>query len=229
MPSRDRVRVHEIFYSIQGEGTRAGWPCVFVRLTGCHLRCTYCDTEEAFYSGTWMSLNEVLERVCTYGCPFVLLTGGEPLLQPGAFELLRRLADRFETVAVETSGTLPIADVDPRVVRVMDLKTPSSGYVHRNRWDNLDHLTARDELKFVIGTREDYVWSRDVVLRRGLLGRLPITFSPVTGTPDRTGLALYQGHLDPHLLAEWILQDRLNVRLGLQLHKLIWSPTASGV
>ena len=229
MPRADRVRVHEIFYSIQGEGTRAGWPCVFVRLTGCQLRCTYCDTEEAFYDGRWMSLDDVLGQVERFGCTFVLVTGGEPLLQPGAFELLRRLADRFETVAVETSGTVPIEDTDARVVRVMDLKTPSSGFSHRNRWENLDHLTPRDELKFVIGTREDYEWSRDVVRRRGLLGRLPITFSPVIGTPDRTGLTLYQGHLEPRLLAEWILEDRLPVRLGLQLHKLIWSPTASGV
>jgi len=228
MASTDLL-INEIFHSIQGESTWAGLPCTFIRLTGCHLRCTYCDTEYSFHEGSWMSLDEVVTAATTYGCRTVELTGGEPLLQPAARLLLARLADSFETVLLETSGAVSIADIDPRVIRVMDLKTPSSGESHRNLWSNLSLLTPRDELKFVIGTREDYDWSVGVLREHGLLGRCPVLFSPVTGCDDSSGLSLYKGHLDPADLAAWMLADRLDVRLGLQLHKIIWSPTARGV
>ncbi len=227
--SAARLKVNEIFHSLQGEGTRAGLRCVFIRLTGCNLRCTYCDTEYAFYDGRWMSLDEILAAARAFDCPFVEVTGGEPLLQPALGALLERLLSAFETVALETSGALRIAAIDPRVVRIVDLKTPSSGECDRNCWENLDQLTPRDELKFVIGTRQDYEWARDVLHRHQLAARCPVLLAPVTGTPDIQGLALYKGHLEPATLAGWILADRLPVRLGLQLHKLIWSPSARGV
>jgi len=231
MGRSDELRVNEIFHSIQGEGTRAGLPCVFIRLTGCHLRCTYCDTEYAFYEGEWMSIDQILDRVRRYDCPFVEVTGGEPLLQPAAYPLMARLLDEFRTVALETSGAISIERVDPRVVRIVDLKTPSSGEADRNCWSNIELLTPNDEVKLVIGTRADYEWSRDVVRRYDLPRRCPVLFSPVVGVPEveRERFQLYQGGLEPRLLAEWILADRLDVRLGLQLHKLIWSPTARGV
>lgn len=228
-----RLRVNEIFHSIQGEGTRAGQRCVFIRLTGCHLRCNYCDTEYAFYEGGWMTLDEILDQARSIGCRIVEVTGGEPLLQPAAIELLRRLADEFETALLETSGAVSIADVDPRVVRIVDVKTPSSGEADRNHWPNLDLLTTRDEVKFVIGTRADYEWSRDVLRRHDLPARCAVLFSPVQGLGPGAaasgGLQLYKGGLDPADLAAWILEDRLDVRLGLQLHKFIWSPMARGV
>lgn len=226
-----RLRVNEIFHSIQGEGTRAGQRCVFVRLTGCHLRCTYCDTEYSFYEGDWMTLDEILATVASYDCPFVEVTGGEPLLQPDVYALLDRLLESAAVVAVETSGAVSIEKVDPRVVRIVDLKTPSSGEVARNHWPNVDLLTANDEVKFVIGTREDYEWSRDVVRSRGLAEKCPVLFSPVIGVPAGAseGLQLAQGGLDPRELAEWILADRLAVQFSLQVHKFVWSPTMRGV
>jgi 7-carboxy-7-deazaguanine synthase len=233
-----RLRVNEIFHSIQGEGTRVGRRCVFVRLTGCHLRCTYCDTEYAFYEGDWKTLDEILAEIRGYGCPFVELTGGEPLLQPAAIELLSRLCDDYPEVAVETSGAVSIERVDPRVIRIVDVKTPGSGEESRNVWSNLALLTPRDEVKFVISDRRDYEWSRDVVRREGLMQRCAVLFSPVIGFEARNAggnlpvageFELYRGNLDPRLLAEWILADRLDVQFSLQLHKFIWDPKQRGV
>ncbi len=213
----DRLRVNEIFHSIQGEGTRAGVRCAFVRLTGCHLRCTYCDTEYAFHEGGWMTLDAVVDAVAAFGCPTVEVTGGEPLLQPGVYPLMRRLADVHPTVMIETSGAVLMDRVDPRVVRIMDLKCPSSGEAHRNEWRNIDLLTPRDELKFVIGGRADYEWARTVMAERRLSLRCPVLMNPV------------YGELELSELASWILEDRLEVRIGVQLHKLIWSPQTRGV
>ncbi len=212
-----RLRVNEIFHSVQGEGTRAGVRCVFVRLTGCHLRCTWCDTEYAFHEGAWMTLDEIVTQVRDYNCPTVELTGGEPLLQPGAFPLLTQLADAFESVLLETSGAVSIAEVDPRVVRIVDIKCPGSGEVERNHWPNIELLTPRDEIKFVIADRDDYEWAKDVLARHDLPKRCPVILAPVYGA------------LAPLDLTNWVLADRLDVRIGLQLHKLIWEPDTRGV
>lgn len=213
----DRLRITEIFHSVQGEGTRAGVRCVFVRLTGCHLRCTWCDTAYAFDQGDWMTLDEIVERVRSFRCPTVEVTGGEPLLQPAVYPLLTRLADAFETVLLETSGAVSIADVDPRVARIVDVKCPGSGEVEENEWGNLDLLTPRDELKFVLVDRADYDWAKTIIAEHDLTGRCPLLFSPV------------HGQLSPLELTEWILADELDVRLGLQLHKYIWQPDTRGV
>lgn len=229
MGSKGGVTVNEIFCSIQGESTWVGLRCAFVRLSGCPLRCTYCDTEYAFHDGRHMTLEEVLAAVRELNCPMVEVTGGEPLAQTGTRPLLARLADEFNVVLLETSGALPIDAIDPRVHRIVDVKTPSSGEAPRNYLPNLDLLTPRDELKFVIGSREDYDWSVAQLRARTLIGRCPILFAPVTGCDDSAGLQLYKGHLDPSLLASWILADRLDVRMNLQVHKYIWSPMARGV
>ncbi len=212
-----RLKINEIFHSVQGEGTRSGVRSVFIRLTGCHLRCSYCDTEYAFYEGGWRTLDEILEQVRAYRCPVVEVTGGEPLLQPDVYPLLTRLCDEFPTVMLETSGAVSIDRCDPRVIRIVDFKCPSSGEAHRNHWPNVRLLTPRDEVKFVVGTREDYEWSRDVIAQHTLLARCPVLMQPVFDL------------LTPQILAEWVLEDRLDVRFSLQLHKLIWSPTARGV
>ncbi len=227
--SAERLRINEIFHSIQGEGTRAGQPCVFIRLTGCHLRCSYCDTEYAFYEGNWRTLSEILEEVRSYGCPFVEITGGEPLLQPAVYPLMTALVADYPTVALETSGAMTIRDVDPRIVRIVDLKTPSSGEVDRNCWENLDLLTPDDEIKFVIGDRTDYDWARDVIERHDLSKRCTVLLSPVCGRVEPGTIPVAQGHLDPQWLAEWMLADRLEARLSLQIHKMIWSPETRGV
>ena len=204
------MRVNEIFYSLQGESSFAGRPCVLVRLTGCHLRCSWCDSEHAFYEGEWMSVGEVLARVATLGCPLVELTGGEPLLQPGALPLLEALCDAGYQVLLETSGALDISAVDPRVRRIVDVKCPGSGEVERNHWPNLERLRPSDELKLVLADEADYEWARDLVLERRLHESCPVWFSPVAET------------LDPARLAGWILRDHLPVRMQLQLHKLLW-------
>ncbi len=230
MNTPPRLRINEIFHSIQGEGVRAGLPCVFIRLTGCHLRCTYCDTEYSFYEGGWMTLDEIVERVAAYGCRVVEVTGGEPLLQPGVYPLMTRLADGFDTVLLETAGALSIERVDPRVVRIVDFKTPSSGECERNCWENVARLTPRDEVKFVIGDRADYEWARAAIARLGLSDRCPVLMQPVTNAQSASAaLKLAKGNLAASDLAAWILADGLPVRLSLQLHKLIWSPTARGV
>jgi 7-carboxy-7-deazaguanine synthase len=209
--------VNEIFHSIQGEGTRAGVPCVFVRLTGCDLRCAWCDTQYAYEGGRRMGLDEIVDQVRAYRCPTVEITGGEPLLQPDVYLLLTRLADEFPTVLLETSGALSIADVDPRVVRILDIKCPASGESERNHWPNLDLLTPRDEVKLVLADRGDYDWAKATVARYHLAARCPVIFAPVHGA------------LDAAELARWMLADRLNVRLGVQLHKLLWPGARRGV
>ena len=205
-----QLRITEIFLSLQGESRSAGRPTVFVRLTGCPLRCDYCDTEYAFRGGTWMALEEVLERVDAFGVPYVCVTGGEPLAQNACPGLVSALCDRGYRVSVETSGALDCSVLDPRAIKVMDLKTPASGELHRNRYENLDHLTSEDELKLVICDRGDYEWARDLLRQRGLADRCEVLFSPCYGRQD------------PRDLAEWVLADRLPVRLQLQLHKLLW-------
>lgn len=229
MHKRPRLKINEIFHSIQGEGTRAGQRCVFIRLTGCHLRCTYCDTEYAFFEGKWMSLDAIVDTAMQYACPFVEVTGGEPLLQPDVYALIARLLDAFETVALETSGAVSIARVDPRAVRIVDLKTPSSGEATRNCWENIELLTPRDEVKFVIGSREDYEWACDALRRHAIASRCAVLFSPVIAQPNAGELLLAKGGIDPQLLAEWMLADRVDARLSVQVHKVVWSPDARGV
>ncbi len=211
------LRVNEIFHSIQGESTRAGEPCVFVRLTGCNLRCVWCDTAYAFHEGTEMSLAAILEQVAAHGCRMVEVTGGEPLLQDEVIPLLKELVARGHEVLLETGGSLPIEHVPPGVRRILDIKCPASGESARNRWENLDHLRDGDELKFVLANRGDYDWAAALIDERGLAGRCPLLFSPV------------HGDLPPADLAGWVLEDRLPVRVQLQLHKLLWPGVVRGV
>jgi 7-carboxy-7-deazaguanine synthase len=212
------LTVNEIFYSIQGESTRAGRPCVFVRLTACDLRCTWCDTPYAFHEGQKRSIDEVIETVEAYDCPLVEITGGEPLLQEDVYELMERLMARGRTVMLETGGHRPIARVPPAVVKIVDVKCPGSGESGKNHWANLEQLAPHDEVKFVVTDRADYDYARDVIARHDLARRsVAILMSPVHGV------------LDPRLLSEWVLADHLPVRVQLQLHKFIWSPTTRGV
>lgn len=205
----DRLKISEIFYSIQGEAQFSGWPTVFVRLTGCPLRCTYCDTEYAFAGGQWRTFDEILAEVARYETPYVCVTGGEPLAQPRCVRLLHALADRGYTVALETSGAFDIGGIDARISRVVDVKTPGSGEAKKNRWENLALLTERDALKFVICNREDFDWAKEVVAERGPFA-CPVFFSPsYTELPARQ-------------LADWILAARAPVRLQMQLHKALW-------
>jgi len=213
----DTVQVNEIFFSIQGEGERSGWPCIFIRLAFCNLRCAWCDSEYTFYEGSEMSVVQVLDSISGYPCRLVELTGGEPLLQEAAFPLMTALCDKGYEVMVETSGSLDISGVDERVRRIMDLKCPGSGMQSRNRMDNLPLLKSTDELKFVIKDRLDYEWAKELVLREELNTRCPVLFSPVWDALDFADLA------------EWILDDGLPVRLQLQIHKFIWDPQARGV
>jgi 7-carboxy-7-deazaguanine synthase len=214
----DTLVIHEIYASIQGESTFAGLPCTFVRTTGCNLRCTWCDTPQAFHGGTRMRREDVLARALALGTPLVELTGGEPLLQPGVLPLMAELCDAGKTVLVETSGEADVAGVDPRVHKIMDLKCPGSGEVARNRWTNLEHIGPRDEIKFVLAHRADYEWMRAVVRERALAGR----------TPNLLASAVF-GRLPTRELVAWVLEDRLPVRVQLQLHKFIWKPDATGV
>ena len=206
-----RLRITEIFYSLQGESRTVGLPTVFVRLTGCPLRCRYCDTTYAFHGGRFMSQRDVLARVAAYGPRYVTVTGGEPLAQPACLPLLRALCDAGYEVSLETGGALDIAGVDPRVVVVLDLKTPGSGEAEKNRYDNLERLKRTDQVKFVVCDRADYEWSRDALARFGLDRRAEVLFSPAHGA------------MDARALAEWILEDRLPVRMQVQLHKLLWN------
>jgi len=210
--------VNEIFYSIQGESTHAGCPCVFVRLTGCNLRCDWCDTEYAFNEGRRMTVEEIAEQVQGYRCPLAEITGGEPMLQEGVYPLMRALLGRGLSVMIETSGASDVSRIDPRVIKIMDLKCPGSGECERNLWSNLDHLGAHDELKFVIADRADYEWAREVVLSGALAKRVnAVLFSCAIG------------RLEAARLAGWILEDRIPARLQLQIHKHIWPPDARGV
>lgn len=223
------LMVNEIFYSIQGEGTRMGFPCVFVRLTGCHLRCHYCDTAYAFYEGNRQRVDEVVAATRRYNCPLVEVTGGEPLLQPAVHELMTRLCDTDATVLVETSGACDVATCDDRVIRIMDIKTPGSGEANRNLWANVDHLTVRDEVKFVICNRSDYEWARGCLTKHNFPQRVAaVLFSPAAAAAPGPHIAGVDelGMVD---LAQWIMEDRLPVRLQPQLHKTIWDVNQRGV
>lgn len=206
-----KLRISEIFHSLQGESTRVGLPTVFVRLTGCPLRCGWCDTEYAFRGGQWQSLEEIVARVAAFSCPTVCVTGGEPLAQANCLPLLTALCDAGYSVSLETSGALDISAVDSRVSRIMDLKAPGSGEVARNCWDNIPLLTASDEVKFVLASRTDYDWAVTTFHEHALSQRCPVLFSPV------------QGQLAPGDLADWIVADGLPVRFQLQLHKILWA------
>ena len=207
------LRISEIFYSLQGETSRVGLPTVFVRLTGCPLRCGYCDTAYAFHGGESLALADILAQVAAYQPRYVTVTGGEPLAQKAAVNLLRDLCDAGYDVSLETSGALDICLVDPRVARIVDIKTPGSGEANKNRWENLAHLTKHDEVKFVITDETDYLWARALLAEQQLNHRCPILFSPVHGSAASD-------------LAEWILRDHLPVRLQLQLHKILWNDAA---
>ena len=206
----DRLRLTEIFLSVQGEARAAGWPTVFVRLTGCPLRCTYCDTAYAFHGGQWHDIDAIVAEVAAFGVRHVCVTGGEPLAQKRCLVLLSRLCDAGFDVSLETSGAIDIADVDPRVSRVVDLKTPASGEMHRNRLENLPLLTPHDQLKFVVCDRADYEWARAMVADHALHERCEVLFSPSAQ------------QLPARELAEWIIEDRLPVRFQMQLHKVLW-------
>jgi 7-carboxy-7-deazaguanine synthase len=206
----DRLRVTEIFHSLQGESRTVGLPTVFVRLTGCPLRCGYCDTEYAFQGGQWMGVQEIVGQVAGFATRHVTVTGGEPLAQKACLALLGRLCDAGHEVSLETSGALDVGPVDPRVVKVMDLKTPGSGECARNRYENIAHLGQDDQVKFVICDRNDYEWAKQMLREHGLARRCEVLFSPS------------HGRLAPRALAEWILSDRLPVRFQIQLHKLLW-------
>ena len=218
MTDAQQLRIHEIYESIQGESTFAGLPCTFVRLSRCNLRCRWCDTPQAFEGGTEMLRAEVLEKALSFGTPLVELTGGEPLLQPGAIPLLQELCDAGRTVLLETSGERDISEVDPRVHRIMDLKAPGSGESRRNRWENIAELSKRDEVKFVLADRADYDWTKTVIAEHRL--------------PDRVHAVLLScvwGELDPKDLVRWVLEDQLPVRVQMQMHKVIWDADAQGV
>ena len=207
----DRLKITEIFLSLQGEARDAGWPTVFVRLTGCPLRCQYCDTAYAFFGGVWCGIDEILAEVASCGVRHVCVTGGEPLAQKRCIDLLRRLCDAGYHVSLETSGAIDISDVDQRVSRVVDIKTPGSAEVERNRWENLPLLTAHDQIKFVICSREDYGWARGIVVEHRLSERCDVLFSPS------------KSDISARDLADWIVQDRLPVKFQMQLHKLLWN------
>ncbi len=211
------LRISEIFHSIQGESTHAGRPCVFVRLTGCNLRCVWCDTAYAFHGGSSMTVAEVVERVRSYRCEWVEITGGEPLLQDDVYELMETLVDEGFSVLLETGGSLPIERVPVGVRRIVDVKCPGSGEVERNHWDNVDQLRDGDELKFVLADREDYEWAVHQVRDRTLDRHAPVLFSPVHET------------LDPGEMARWVLEDQLPVRVQLQMHKALWPGVEKGV
>lgn len=206
----ERLRISEIFISLQGESTTVGLPTVFVRLTGCPLRCQYCDTEYAFRGGEFMATNDVVAQVARYQVQHVTVTGGEPMAQPACVALLERLCDAGYKVSLETSGALDISQVDTRVMKVMDLKTPGSGEVDKNRFENLGYLAPRDQVKFVICDREDYLWARQMLEQHHITGRCEVLFSPSYDQQDASELA------------GWILADRLPVRFQLQLHKILW-------
>jgi 7-carboxy-7-deazaguanine synthase len=205
-----RLRVSEVFYSLQGEASRVGLPSVFIRLTGCPLRCGYCDTEYAFQGGEWQTVGNLLATTRSHPTRHVTVSGGEPLAQKGCLDLLRSLCDAGYDVSLETSGALDIGPVDARVARIVDVKTPGSGEVERNLWRNLELLGPRDEVKFVLTGEEDYRWARDVLRQHDIAARAAVLFSPAWGM------------LEPTALAEWILRDGLPVRMQVQLHKLLW-------
>lgn len=211
------LKINEIYYSIQGESTKAGLPCVFVRLTYCNLRCTYCDTEYAFHDGEDKSIDEILAEVKKFNCNLVEVTGGEPLVQEESIELMKRLCDEGYEVLLETGGSLPIENVDERVKIILDLKCPSSGMMKKNLYENIGHLKPIDEVKFVIGSREDYEWCKKQIAKFKLIEKCEVLFSVVFG------------ELEPVQLVNWITEDSLTVRFQLQMHKFIWAPDEKGV
>jgi 7-carboxy-7-deazaguanine synthase len=217
LPLEQTLVVHEVYASIQGESSHAGWPCTFVRLAACHLRCTWCDTPHAFGEGVRRSVDDVVADAHGRGIARIEVTGGEPLLQPGVHPLMARLCDLGHTVLLETSGALDIGRVDPRVVRIVDLKCPGSGEEARNRWENVELLGPRDEVKFVLADRADYEWARAAIERHGLAGRCTVM------------LSVAHGLLAPADVVRWMLEDGLDARFQLQLHKVIWDPNARGV
>ncbi len=211
------LKINEIYHSLQGEGSSAGLPCVFVRLTYCNLRCTYCDTEYAFYEGKDKSIDETIVEVKKYDCKLVEVTGGEPLFQSECYDLVKRLCDEGFDVLLETAGNMPIENVDSRVKIIMDLKCPSSKMEKKNLYDNINHIKLKDEIKFVIGSLEDYDWAKDIINKYNLNTKCEILFSVVFG------------ELEPVTLVNWILEDKLDVRFQLQMHKYIWHPETKGV
>jgi len=211
------LKINEIYFSIQGESTKAGLPCVFVRLTYCNLRCKYCDTEYAFYEGKDLSIDEIISEVKKYECKLVEITGGEPLVQKEAIILMEKLCDSGYEVLLETGGSLPVKEIDRRVKIIMDLKCPSSGMLKKNYYENINFIKPSDEIKFVIGSREDYEWTKDILIKYNLTKKSIVLFSVVFG------------ELEPVKLVEWILEDKLDVRFQLQMHKFIWEPTTKGV
>ncbi len=212
------LTINEIFFSIQGESTNAGLPCVFVRLTYCNLRCVYCDTEYAFYEGKDMNVEDIISEVDKYNCKLVEVTGGEPLVQENVHELMIKLCDKGFTVMIETGGSLPIENIDKRVKVIMDLKTPYSKMEFKNRYENIEHLKPIDEVKFVVGSREDYEWTKGIIAKYDLTSKVAqVLISPVFSEVENIDLA------------NWILQDNLNVRFQLQMHKYIWHPETRGV
>ncbi|MCH7769809.1 MAG: radical SAM protein [Bacteroidetes bacterium] len=211
------LKVNEIYFSLQGESSRAGLPCVFVRLTYCNLRCTYCDTEYAFYEGENRSVDEIINEVKKYGCNLVEITGGEPLVQEESLNLMKKLCAEGFDVMLETAGNMPICNVDGRVNIIMDLKCPSSGMMKKNLYENINHLKETDELKFVIGDREDYDWMNEMIIQYDLNNKCKILVSVVF---DK---------LEPLALVNWVLEDKLDVRFQLQMHKFIWQPETKGV
>ncbi len=215
--TNDTLTINEIFYSIQGESTHAGLPCVFIRLTYCNLRCNYCDTAYAFNEGTQMKISDIIDKVKSYGCKLVEVTGGEPLLQENVHPLMEILCDEGYEVLLETSGSIDISSVDVRVKRIVDFKCPGSGMEKKNIWENVHYLKKDDEVKFVVGDKTDYEWTKRKIDEFGLLDKCIVLMSPVYGA------------IDPKILAGWILEDNLNVRFQLQLQKYIWSPETRGV
>ena len=217
LPARERLKVNEIFYSIQGESTFAGLPCVLVRLTGCQMRCSWCDTEYSFYEGSWMRVEDVISEVLAFDCPLAEVTGGEPLLQPGVHPLMSALCDRGLVVLLETGGGLDISGVDPRVRRIVDLKCPASGEASNNHWPNIEALRPTDEVKLVLADRGDYEWARDAIRKHRIDRRCTVHLSPVWDA------------LEPAELASWVLEDRLPARVSTQLHKTLWGAATRGV
>ncbi|QQS36325.1 MAG: radical SAM protein [Ignavibacteriales bacterium] len=211
------LKINEIYYSIQGESSFAGLPCIFIRLTYCNLRCTYCDTEYAFYAGKDRTIQEILDEISSYDCKLVELTGGEPLVQEESLILMQTLCNNGYEVLIETGGSLPIKDIDSRVKIIMDLKCPSSGMMKKNLYENIHHLKKQDEVKFVIGSREDYEWTKQILKQYDLTEKVSVLFSVVFGK------------LEPVDLVNWILEDNLKVRFQLQMHKFIWDPAMKGV
>ena len=211
------LKVNEIYYSVQGESSKAGLPCVFVRLTYCNLRCSYCDTEYAFYEGEEKNIEEIICEIRKYNCNLVEITGGEPLVQNESLEFMKKLCDEGFEVMIETGGSLPVKEIDKRVMIIMDLKCPSSKMMKKNLYENINFLKKSDEVKFVIGNRGDYNWSKEIIEKYGLIEKCSVLFSVVFGK------------LEPVQLVNWILEDRLNVRYQLQMHKIIWHPETKGV